>query len=100
MTIGDFLLRRGRQSLALLALWAVSIATIGIVSSSARGSLEFIAFALLVPYGIFRASIKCPRCGKNVATDVEKGATAWFSEPPDHCRYCNVSYNDQMSEKR
>jgi hypothetical protein len=87
--------------MALLALWAVAIAIIGIVSPRSRDYLGCIAFALLVPWGMFRATIKCPICGKNVARDVEEPVTkAWLSGLPDHCRYCNVSYNGPMPEKR
>jgi hypothetical protein len=96
-TIQEYVLGRGRRSIILLHGWLGILLGIGILlPDHARNYLPIIALPGIVAWQWFRSSIKCPKCGKNIASVVEQAAMP-FTEPPDACPYCNASYSEPMS---
>jgi hypothetical protein len=95
-TIQEYVLGRGRRSIILLFVWVAMISGIGILlSDHARNYLPIIALPGIMAWWWFRSSIKCPKCGKNIASVVEQAALP-FTWPPDTCPYCNLSFNEPM----
>jgi hypothetical protein len=100
MTIGEYVERRGLMLRYLaIALTAIAVGAIFVFpeyfDQAMRWKEVFCFLPILLLYGIFAMTTKCPRCHASLGESINAAAMP-FSMAPDACPGCGVSFKEQL----
>ena len=105
MTIREYIERRRKMAMGVMALWMIGIGTFAALYPSywhgraARGGPWFagtliLTFALI---GLIHWRTKCPRCHSTFPDRTIQGQkTRWWIDIAEECPRCHVKLNEQI----